>query len=113
MLFSRHQNIWFSGAFTIARIPEAVFNRKDAGRCVRMVIAIKKGKEALTLGEEKLSALIFLTKIIFCLTGFRLNENISLEFGYLNKPLQQGRRIDNKTIIQRNNGVVITSVLCL
>jgi Protein of unknown function (DUF2490) len=56
---------------------------------------------------------IFDQNRIFVLLGLRGNKNISLELGYLNQTLQQGRRINNKSIIQRNNGVVLTSVLSL
>jgi hypothetical protein len=56
---------------------------------------------------------IFDQNRIFAILGFRMNKNISLELGYLNQTLQQGRRINNKTILQRNNGVVLTSFLSL
>ena len=56
---------------------------------------------------------IFDQNRIFVMLGFRTNKNFSVEFGYLNQTLQQGRRINNNSIFQRNNGVVVTSVLSL
>lgn len=49
---------------------------------------------------------IFDQNRIFLLAGFKLNQDVSIEAGYFNQTLQQGRRINNNTIIQRNNGVV-------
>jgi len=52
---------------------------------------------------------IFDQNRIFLLAGFKLNKTISLEGGYFNQTLQQGRRVNNSTIMQKNNGVVISS----
>ena len=54
---------------------------------------------------------IFDQNRIFLLAGLKLNKYLTLEGGYFNQTLQQGRRINNKTIMQRNNGVVISSFL--
>lgn len=54
---------------------------------------------------------IFDQNRIFLLAGIKLNKNISVEGGYFNQTLQQGRRINNSTIIQRNNGVVLSTFL--
>lgn len=54
---------------------------------------------------------IFDQNRIFLLTGVKLNKNISVEGGYFNQTLQQGRRINNSTIMQRNNGVVLSTFL--
>lgn len=62
---------------------------------------------------KNLGVNIFDQNRIFAILGFRMNKNISLELGYLNQTLQQGRRIENKAIIQRNNGIVLTSFLSL
>ena len=48
---------------------------------------------------------------IFLLAGYKLNRHVSLEAGYFNQTLQQGRRINNSTVIQRNNGMVVSSFL--
>lgn len=54
---------------------------------------------------------IFDQNRIFLLAGYRLNKHVSLEAGYFNQTLQQGRRISNNTIMQRNNGIVVSSFL--
>jgi Protein of unknown function (DUF2490) len=43
--------------------------------------------------------------------GYKFNSNISVEFGYLNQILQQGRLINGSAIIQRNSGVVFSTSL--
>jgi len=45
--------------------------------------------------------------------GYKLNKTVSLEAGYFNQTLQQGRRINNQTIMQRNNGLVVSSIVQL
>jgi hypothetical protein len=54
---------------------------------------------------------IFDQNRIFLLAGAKLNKNVTIEGGYFNQTLQQGRRINNSTIIQRNNGVVLATLL--
>ncbi|HQW43580.1 MAG: DUF2490 domain-containing protein [Chitinophagaceae bacterium] len=58
---------------------------------------------------KNLGTNIFDQNRIFLLVGLKLNKKISLEAGYFNQTLQQGRRVNNNTIMQRNNGVVISS----
>jgi len=48
---------------------------------------------------------IFDQNRIFLLAGYKLNQTISIEAGYFNQTLQQGRRINNRTIMQSNNGI--------
>jgi hypothetical protein len=69
--------------------------------------------EILIGAGKNLGTNIFDQNRIFLLLGLKLNKNISLEFGYLNQTLQQGRRINSNTIMQGNNGIVLTSVLSL
>lgn len=52
---------------------------------------------------------IFDQNRIFLLTGFKFNKHITIEGGYFNQIVQQGRRVNNNTIMQRNNGVVLAS----
>ena len=54
---------------------------------------------------------IFDQNRIFLLAGFKFNKNITVEAGYFNQTLQQGRRINNTTIMQRNNGGVLSTFL--
>jgi hypothetical protein len=66
--------------------------------------------DELFIGAGKnLGANIFDQNRIFLLLGYKLNKKISIEAGYMNQTLQQGRRISNSTIMQRNNGLVVSS----
>jgi hypothetical protein len=56
---------------------------------------------------------IFDQNRIFLLAGIKLNKTLTLEGGYVNQTLQQGRRVNNNTIIQRNNGIVLSSFVNL
>lgn len=58
---------------------------------------------------KNLGVNIFDQNRVFLITGFVFSKNLTVEAGYFNQLLQQGRRINNNTIIQRNNGVVISS----
>lgn len=58
---------------------------------------------------KNLGTNIFDQNRIFLLFGLKVNKKVSLEAGYFNQTLQQGRRINNNTIIQRNNGLFISS----
>lgn len=69
--------------------------------------------EILIGAGKKLGVNIFDQNRIFLLLGYKVNKGLSFELGYLNQTLQQGRRINNNTIMQRNNGVVLTSLLVL
>lgn len=70
--------------------------------------------DELFIGAGKnLGVNIFDQNRIFLLLGYKLNKKLSLETGYFNQTLQQGRRINNSTIMQRNNGIVISSYLNL
>lgn len=53
---------------------------------------------------------IFDQNRLFLLVGYKLNKNVSIESGYFNQTLQQGRRINNQTIMQRNNGLLISCI---
>ncbi|MBK8495820.1 MAG: DUF2490 domain-containing protein [Ferruginibacter sp.] len=56
---------------------------------------------------------IFDQNRIFLLAGFKINQHVSAEAGYFNQTLQQGRRINNKSIMQGNNGIVVSSFVQL
>jgi Protein of unknown function (DUF2490) len=58
---------------------------------------------------KNLGTNIFDQNRIFLLLGLKLNKKVSVEAGYFNQTLQQGRRINNNTIMQRNNGLVVSS----
>jgi Protein of unknown function (DUF2490) len=70
--------------------------------------------DELFIGAGKnLGTNIFDQNRIFLLLGYKLNKRLSIEAGYFNQTLQQGRRINNSTIIQRNNGWLLSSNLNL
>jgi hypothetical protein len=72
--------------------------------------------DELFIGAGKnLGVNVFDQNRIFLLLGFRFNKYIAIEGGYLNQTLQQGRRVNagSNTVMQRNNGVTITSVVNL
>jgi hypothetical protein len=56
---------------------------------------------------------IFDQNRIILLLGYKFNKNLSIEAGYFNQTLQQGRRVNNSTIMQRNNGWLLSSYLNL
>jgi Protein of unknown function (DUF2490) len=62
---------------------------------------------------KNLGVNIFDQNRLFLLLGFRLGKKIAIEAGYMNQTLQQGRRVNSSTIMQRNNGAVISSSLSL
>lgn len=45
------------------------------------------------------------------LLGYKLNQNIKMEAGYLNQILQQGKRINDKAVFQYNNGIMLAAHL--
>lgn len=53
---------------------------------------------------------IFDQNRLFLLVGCKLNKNVNIESGYFNQTLQQGRRINNQTIMQRNNGLLVSCI---
>jgi len=69
--------------------------------------------EILIGAGKNLGVNIFDQNRIFLLLGYKLNKSVSLEAGYFNQTLQQGRRINNQTIMQRNNGLVLASIFQL
>lgn len=56
---------------------------------------------------------IFDQNRLFILLGYKFSKRYSVEAGYFNQTLQQGRRINNQTIMQRNNGLVLSSFLSI
>jgi hypothetical protein len=43
--------------------------------------------------------------------GFAFSKNISVEMGYINQLIQQGKLVNNKTIMQRNSGVTLATLV--
>lgn len=70
--------------------------------------------DELLIGAGKnLGTNIFDQNRLFLLLGWKLNKQLTLEAGYFNQTLQQGRRVNNQTIMQRNNGFLLSSNITL
>lgn len=70
--------------------------------------------DELFIGAGKnLGINIFDQNRIFLLAGYKFSPRFSLEAGYMNQTLQQGRRVNGQTIMQRNNGWVFSSFINL
>lgn len=62
---------------------------------------------------RQLGVNVFDQNRIQLMLGARLSKNLALEGGYINQTVMQGRRIEDKTIMQHNNGVVLSTILTL
>jgi Protein of unknown function (DUF2490) len=71
------------------------------------------GDELFIGAGKKLGVNIFDQNRLHANLGYRLNKNLNIELGYLNQTLQQGRLVNNNTIIQRNNGLTLAGVVNL
>ena len=60
---------------------------------------------------KNIGANIFDQNRLAILIGYKLNQNIKLETGYLNQVLQQGKRINDKPVFQYNNGFLLSAHL--
>lgn len=45
------------------------------------------------------------------LVGYKVNKNVKIEAGYLSQILQQGKRVNDKSVFQYNNGFMLTTHL--
>ncbi|MFN4079537.1 MAG: DUF2490 domain-containing protein [Saprospiraceae bacterium] len=59
---------------------------------------------------KNVNANVFDQNRIGVLIGYRWNNNIRIEAGYLNQILQFGRQIDGQNIFQNNNGLIINAI---
>ncbi len=60
---------------------------------------------------KKVGVNIFDQNRLFLLAGYKFSNTFSLEAGYINQTLQQGKRVNNATIMQRNNGILLAGYL--
>ena len=44
------------------------------------------------------------------LLGYKFNNSLRIEGGYLNQTLQLGREVDNRKVFQNNNGIIINTI---
>ena len=54
---------------------------------------------------------IFDQNRIGVLLGYKINNNIRFEAGYLNQTLQLGREVNQQNIFQNNNGLIVNTIL--
>jgi hypothetical protein len=69
------------------------------------------GDELMVNAGKNVGVNIFDQNRLHANLGYKINKHIAIELGYLNQTLQQGRRINNQTIIQRNNGLVLATLV--
>ena len=62
---------------------------------------------------KNLGTNIFDQNRIFLLAGYSFNDHFSIEGGFLNQTLQQGKKVNDRTIIQQNNGWILSSIIKL
>lgn len=60
---------------------------------------------------KNVNANVFDQNRIGVLLGYRLNDNFRIEAGYLNQILQFGRQINNQSVFQYNNGLIINAFI--
>ena len=60
---------------------------------------------------KNIGANIFDQNRLAVLIGYKVNQNLKFEAGYLNQVLQQGKRINDKPVFQYNNGFMLASHL--
>lgn len=81
-----------------------LWNRKE-----RQLYAVFADELFIGAGKQ-LGENIFDQNRIFLLAGYKLNKRLSVEGGYVSQTLQQGRKVNDNTIIQRNNGIVLSLI---
>ena len=69
------------------------------------------GNEIFIGAGKNLGVNIFDQNRIHANLGYKLSKNVNVELGYINQTLQQGRLVNSKTIMQRNNGLTIATQL--
>jgi Protein of unknown function (DUF2490) len=69
------------------------------------------GDELMLNAGKTVGVNIFDQNRIHLNLGYKVNNKMAVELGYINQTLQQGRRVNNATIVQRNNGVVLSTSL--
>lgn len=60
---------------------------------------------------KNIGANIFDQNRLSALIGYKVDQNLKFEAGYLNQILQQGKKVNNMPVFQYNNGLVLASHL--
>ena len=85
---------------------------------LRMEIPVNNKNLSIILMNEvfvgfgkKVGVNIFDQNRLAALVGYKVNKNIKIEAGFLSQILQQGKRINNQSVIQYNSGFMLTTHL--
>ncbi|MEJ7610921.1 MAG: DUF2490 domain-containing protein [Ferruginibacter sp.] len=62
---------------------------------------------------KNIGANVFDQNRLSILLNYKVNQNIKIEAGYLNQILQQGKRVNDKSVFQYNNGFLLATHLSL
>jgi hypothetical protein len=109
-------------AGTNREIEDWIFSNRFRYQCrLQLPLHTKNDQQLYTaLADEifigagkNVGANIFDQNRVFALFGYKFSKHISVELGFFNVTLQQGRRVNNKAIFQRNNGAVLSTSFSL
>lgn len=83
---------------------EMPLHKKEAAKKPWSIVA----QDEVFIGWGKnMGANIFDQNRLAVLLGYKLNQNIKFEAGFLNQIVQQGKRINDKAVFQYNNGLML------
>ena len=82
------------------------FACKVAGSKLGVVLGHTKCGAGKNLGVN-----IFDQNRIHANIGYKINNHVNIELGYINQTLQQGKLVSTKTIMQRNSGFILATIL--
>ncbi|MFN0082860.1 MAG: DUF2490 domain-containing protein [Ferruginibacter sp.] len=89
---------------------EIPLHKKEAAKKTWSIIA----QDEVFIGWGKnMGANIFDQNRLAVLLGYKLNQTIKFEAGYLNQILQQGKRVNDKDVFQYNNGFMLATHVSL
>jgi hypothetical protein len=60
---------------------------------------------------KNVGANVFDQNRLAALVGYKVNKNVKIEAGYLSQILQQGKKVNDKSVFQYNNGFMLTTHL--
>ena len=69
--------------------------------------------EVFISAGKKVGANIFDQNRVMLILGSKISNQISFEAGFINQTLFQGRRVNNNTIVQDNNGATLALIVSL
>lgn len=76
-------------------------NRWSLALMDEVFVGFGKNVGANVFDQNRLAALI----------GYKVNKNLKIEAGYLSQILQQGKKVNDKSVFQYNNGFMLTTHL--